>query len=254
MMDKFKDRIGTLHTTINGCLFEVIEYNSSTNVTIKFKDDFSYTTTTTWAYIKSGNVKNPFFKSIYGVGYFGDGEYVATNNGKITPEYNTWRGFMRRCYSNNSADRNKYSSYDKCSVCEEWHNFQTFAKWFHSNSNFKDGWHFDKDLLQQNCEYKIYSPSTCVFIPEYLNKFLANKYRTNTTGHTGVIKKGNKWHVRINDFCLNKRVFVGSFYNIDDANSAYNCYRNSILIKLKEKLIDDGLTPDIVKFLDKVVL
>ena len=48
-----------------------------------------------------------------------------------------------RCYSNNYHQREP--SYKECSVCEEWLNFQNFAKWWYINY-FEEG-DLDKDLL-----------------------------------------------------------------------------------------------------------
>lgn len=70
-----------------------------------------------------------------------------------------WLGMMNRCYSG------KNKSYAAVTVCEEWHNFITFAKWYIENNI--DGWCLDKDLFSSSD--KRYSPSTCCFIPRIIN-------------------------------------------------------------------------------------
>ena len=70
-----------------------------------------------------------------------------------------WLGMINRCYSGVNK------AYDNVSVCKEWHNFVTFAKWYTNNN--VEGWHMDKDLL--STENKIYSPETCCFIPLVIN-------------------------------------------------------------------------------------
>ena len=68
-----------------------------------------------------------------------------------------------RCYSNNYHQREP--SYKECSVCEEWLNFQNFAKWWYINY-FEEG-DLDKDLLVK--DNKIYSPKYCCILPKQIN-------------------------------------------------------------------------------------
>ena len=72
--------------------------------------------------------------------------------------YDTWVGMIRRCYSEKSLI--KRPTYKDVTICEEWYNFQNFAKWF--ENNYVEGLHLDKDLLSK--EKKIYSPKSCCFI------------------------------------------------------------------------------------------
>ena len=52
--------------------------------------------------------------------------------------------------------------------------FQNFAKWFDDNKYEVDGrLHIDKDILYPNC--KIYSPETCLLIPQRINMLFLNK-------------------------------------------------------------------------------
>lgn len=93
--------------------------------------------------------------------------------------HNIWRHIHERCNSN--------KVYEKVTVCKEWLNYYKFLEWVWSNkSNYNPDEYqqIDKDILQWNSEYKIYSPDTCVFIPTYLNKYLSgfskrtgNKYK-----------------------------------------------------------------------------
>lgn len=73
---------------------------------------------------------------------------------------------LRRCYDKEFQLKNK--SYQGCTVCEEWHNFQNFAEWFYQN--YFDGACLDKDLLC--CGNKTYSPDKCCLITRSLNSFL----------------------------------------------------------------------------------
>ena len=71
---------------------------------------------------------------------------------------------MQRCYGNENRP-----TYKDVFVCEEWHNFQNFAKWFDDNYyEINDEMiELDKDILFKG--NKIYSPETCVFAPQPIN-------------------------------------------------------------------------------------
>lgn len=94
-----------------------------------------------------------------------DYDGILTVDGKIIKSYTTWDNMLMRCYS--SEYQKKKPSYVGCSVCDEWLNFSEFKKWF--DENYVEGWQLDKDLI--DIENKMYSPSTCVFVPGWLNSF-----------------------------------------------------------------------------------
>ena len=60
--------------------------------------------------------------------------------------------------------------------------FQLFAEWCNQQDGYlnKDAsgrfWHLDKDLLVSG--NTAYSPDTCCFVPQYLNKIFSTSYRT----------------------------------------------------------------------------
>lgn len=140
-----------------------------------------------------------------------------------------WIGIMRRCYDINYPSYYVYGGRGVI-VCDEWHNFQNFKNWYISNYRFdlEDkgiNLQLDKDLLSKNV--KIYSPNTCIFLPNKINRFLANKQCNNKSGYTGVCwdKKSKKWRATINDFDTNKKKHLGFFVNIEDANEVYQRQR-----------------------------
>ena len=80
--------------------------------------------------------------------------------------YSKWKGVLARCYSDKYLDRQP--TYQGCSVYEEWLTFSNFRKWMEvQNWENRD---LDKDFLIEG--NKIYSPSTCVFIPDKVNSFI----------------------------------------------------------------------------------
>ncbi len=71
-----------------------------------------------------------------------------------------------RCYNINYHKTRP--TYIGCEVTKEWHNFQVFGDWF--EENHVESFDLDKDLLFRG--NKIYSPETCCFVPQEINKTL----------------------------------------------------------------------------------
>jgi len=169
--------------------------------------------------VKVGKIKYPYHKSIHGVGYIGTGMHNVSRNSKLTKAYKTCHDMMARCYSEKCQI--KHPTYKDVAVCEEWHNYQNFAKWF--EDNYVDGYHLDKDLLSG--DKKIYSPSMCIFIPQGLNTFLSNNHKNNNSGKTGVMlhSRDKKWTGAAS--LDGKSKSIGYFSVKDDAVLAYASLR-----------------------------
>lgn len=118
--------------------------------------------------------KDVFKASVYNKGYFGKGSYKSKDRGKHTKNYSTWRSMIQRCYG--PYDR---PTYEGCSVCSEWLNFQKYSDWFFLT--YKEGYklQLDKDILSGG-HGKVYSPSTCCWVPSKINSLLTE--RTNCRG------------------------------------------------------------------------
>lgn len=103
-------------------------------------------------------MKDKLSASVYGIGYIGKGNHIASLKGKQTKAYKTWQHMIGRCYD--AKTQEKKPAYIGCTVCKEWHNFNTFADWF--DANYIDGYHLDKDIkIEGN---RIYSPEACSFV------------------------------------------------------------------------------------------
>lgn len=110
----------------------------------------------------NGRVKDKLRPSVCGVGYYGIGSAKAKVNGKNTAEYECWSKMIKRCYcKKHQAIRPTYIG---CLVCDEWKDFQVFAKWYRDNYP-NDGlkYQLDKDMICGGTG-KLYSPETCSFV------------------------------------------------------------------------------------------
>jgi len=230
-----RSHIGEVHTTNTGLTCKVIEGGSKTHYcTIQIKE---WVKEVRYNAVKGGRVKYPYQPNVYNVGYVGEGEYPKYVNNRNTKAYKLWNGMLQRCYDEKYHE--KKPTYKSVAVCEEWHNFQVFAKWFHEESNYQEGWHLDKDLL--SFELKTYSPTTCVFIPSALNSFLTNVKLNNTSGYTGVHFNSakNKWEASINS--NGNQRYIGAYKSKQTAALMYRLARKKEVSKWKEKM--EGILP-----------
>ncbi|MGL5191425.1 MAG: hypothetical protein ACRC7S_17425 [Cetobacterium sp.] len=161
-----------------------------------------------------------------------------------------WSGIIERALGKPGS---RGDAYKEVTVCEEWKNYDNFKMWYDENyphhlENRVGRLELDKDLLSENI--KIYSPHTCVFLPQCVNSFMTNTKRVNTSGYTGVSKttKG-KWRASITDPRVELRRgnrCLGDFKNIEDAVKAYANARREIAEYYKDYLRDLGYPESIV--------
>lgn len=197
-------------------------------------------------------------KLVYGMG-INDSESPITKsaiiNGKKViiwkcPVYPKWSGMLSRCYS--KKHHLTHPTYADCSVCDEWLLFSTFKKWM--EQQVWEGRQLDKDFLVEG--NKVYSPSTCIFLPHKLNSF------TLTCGKAkGLYPIGVRYHKKhkdmINEYAkpYSSQISdmsggvttLGMFSTPEEAHQAYLSEKlkqcESYLIEFKEEpLTVRGLT------------
>lgn len=212
------DRTGEISYSNEGYEMMITKYRTSKDIEVVFTK-CGHIVKTSYKEFKNGGVKNPYHAGIYNVGYYGVGIYKATNNGKTTKAYAKWNDMLRRCY--NVKDR-KNPTYIECSVCEEWHNFQNFAKWHEDNYYEIEGktMCLDKDILVKG--NKVYSPETCVYTPQEINKLFTktNALRGDLPIGVQLGNTGNNYYAA----CAvgrKKSKRLGSYNTPEEAYEAY---------------------------------
>jgi len=234
-IEKPYNRTGERYTTHQGYEVEIIEYFGALNCTILF-DDSNKTIlyNQQFSNIRKKSLLNPYHPSVYGIGYIGVGKYKSKCSDKITITYDVWRGTIRRSYDKNHKE--KYLTYINCSVVEEWHNFQNFAEWFEENYNpeIMKGWHLDKDILFKG--NKIYSPETCCFVPQEINKLFIRSEKTRGQYPLGVKSKGKYFEARLN--INGKAKHLGSFNTPEEAFKTYKTAKEQYIKEVADKWKD----------------
>ena len=166
--------VGEINENTKGTKMKIIAYRGNSDIDVEFLDTYHYVFQhAIYQNFKTGTIKNPYDKTVYGKGYIGEGKYVGWVNGNHTEEYEIWKGILKRCYSESQKD--VFNSYFNISeVCDEWLNFQNFAEWYHTHKYECDGrLHIDKDIKYPG--NKLYSPYHCLLTPQRINMLFSNK-------------------------------------------------------------------------------
>ena len=238
-MEYEKQFLGKENYNTQGCLMKIIEYNGNKDVVVEFQDEHKSIKVCNLKEFNNGHVMNPYFKSLYGVGFYG-GEIPKSSTDKDYKCYNTWHGMIERCYSNKYVEKRK--TYLDCYVCEEWHNYQNFKKWFDKNIiELKDKNEricLDKDILHKG--NKCYSPENCCFVPNEINVLF-----TKTDKNRGDCPIGVTYNKRLQKYiaqCSEKigrekkqQKHLGVFNSTQEAFLAYKKYKESYIKKVADK-------------------
>lgn len=223
------DRVGEKHITREGYTATIIEYYNNTNCTVQLNDKGrTVLTHVVYDAVKKGSIKNPYHPSVCKKGYIGVGIYKANIGCKATVTYSTWKHMLERCY--NEKRQEVVPTYIDCHVDKRWFNFQVFAKWFEENHVKSSD--LDKDILVKG--NKIYSPETCCFVPQEVNKIIIKRDKSRGDLPIGVAynKRGRKYTAQLS--INGKTKNLGYFDTIEEAFQAYKLTKEVCIKELAE--------------------
>jgi len=223
------NRTDEVATNSYGSKMKIINYSNSHNIIVQFEN--GYKTKTKYMHFLKGRVTSPYDKRLYGIGYIGEGVYLPTREKTQTKQYQKWERMLRRCYSNST----EYFSYIGCTVCDEWHNFQNFGEWFDKNYYEIPGekMQLDKDILFKG--NKIYSPDTCVFVPQRINNIFEIKKASRGNYPIGVhFSKPNKKYAAQ---CHSNKseTFLGYYNSPEEAFSVYKTEKENYIKEVADE-------------------
>ena len=241
--------IGEVVETKSGWTLEIIEYLDAHNVKVRWQDGSEVWTNL--IDIKNRSIVPLNKPSVFGVGVYGEGKYVPRNRkpreGQVeAPKaaFRSWQQLMKRMWSSNKHDRKNSKRYSHVSVCDEWNNFQNFCSWAVEQVGFDNvesngrAWCLDKDILFEG--NSIYSPDTCVFVPNEVNAFFSITTNDEESFGTNFIEPKFKnakdgFISRCTNPITKEREYLGYFDTIREANEVYVKRKNEFARLLADK-------------------
>lgn len=229
------NRLGEEKYNNQGCLMRIVEYNGALDIVVEFQDEYKIKVNTQYWQFKLGEVKNPYYPSIYGVGVIGT-KYPLKVNGKNTKEYESWKSVLERSFDEKL--KNKYITYKSIDCCREWLNYENFYEWLHAQENFEkwlsgDRWEIDKDILIKG--NKIYSPETCCLVPHNVNSLFAKSNATRGDLPIGVTRHGIGFQARCsNPLNDNGYEYLGTYSIPNQAFLAYKRFKEDLIRQIAQ--------------------
>ena len=221
---------------------KIIEYNNCDNIIVEFQDKYNAKVHTQYKSFLNGEVKNPYHNSVFNVGMIGE-KYPISIDRKLTKEYNTWSGMLRRCF--NEKHKNEHPTYDNASCCDDWLLYDNFYEWLHNQENF-DKWSgdnkfaIDKDILIKGNKH--YGPNTCCLVPMSVNSLFAFEKPKVYDDELpiGVKKKKNKFYSRCCNPITGERKYLGSYSTSEEAFFVYKQYKENLIRQVAELEYSNG--------------
>lgn len=225
---KIDGRLGETNVNHQGCLMKIIQYNRVDDIMVEFQDKYKGRVHTQYKSFVRGNVKNPYYPMVLGVGMIGS-KYPSKINNKTTKEYHAWKGIIYRSFDKKIKERQP--NYKDVTCCEEWLLFENFYEWLHSQENFErwgdNKWNIDKDILIKG--NKIYSPDTCCLVPCNVNSLFINKNNYRGSLPIGVKEDHGLFLARCSNPITGNREYLGSYSTPFYAFLTYKKYKENLI-------------------------
>ena len=191
-------------------------------------------------------------KLVYGKG-FNDKTRPCLVDGKHVKEYKLWKDMLRRCFSDKYQTHKP--TYKGCNVSDNFLHYSYFYDWCQGQIGFGKvdekgrSWCLDKDLLF--VDNKTYSETTCVFLPQEINKFFTD--RGNDRGEYSVGVNFHKASGKFRAYCkVNSKIqHLGLFNTPQEAFAVYKPFKEALCKQLALKWqseIDERLLNAMMKW------
>ena len=221
------NRVGEYCFNKYGSKMWICEYISAKNITVEFENGY-ISKNRYYKDFKNKEIVSPKCRKVLGIGYL-DTEDTCTDN----KFYRIWYDMINRCY-NTKSNKKSFDSYKNVTVCEEWCSFKNFSQWCMDNWYEIEGFRMtlDKDILIKNS--KVYSPATCMFVPNIINLMFVGLYTNEDRGLPKGVYNYNGKYIAI---CSNsnKRHTVGIYDNAEEASVKYKEYKENLIKNIADE-------------------
>lgn len=215
----------------------IIEFKNNSKILVQFE-----TGGTRWSMydrFEKGTITNPDIVLKNKINAYYGNKY---NSIEFQSAYRTWSSIIQRC--NSKYIKNNRPTYELCEICDEWLNFDNFVEWYKNNYYEVEGerMDLDKDILAKG--NKVYSPETCIFVPQRINALFTKRQNDRGKYPIGVTynKRSNKFIARCNKFNLKKgkkiRISLGYFNSPEEAFYSYKQEKEKYIKEVADEYKD----------------
>lgn len=225
-------RLGEIAKNNKGTEMKIIAYKKQSDIDVEFLDEHHYIKQhSTYTNFIKGEIKNPFDRITFGIGYLGTDEGIwNVNTPKV--QYNTWKDMIERCCVENTKDKFSHC-YDEVTCCDEWLCYKNFDEWYRKNIyEIPNGEriHLDKDIKYKG--NKVYSPYHCILVPQSINEQFKenNRKRKDADLPYTVHRKSNgKYEASY------RGVSLGAFDTVEESAESYKKAKKKNIVELVSK-------------------
>lgn len=170
---------------------------------------------------------------VQGIGTYDRHVLCKAGSPELENIYEVWSAMLFRATPKNIE---KNPTYIGTWVDPEFHYFSKFAKWaMQQIGSNATGYQMDKDLLVKG--NRVYSPSTCVFLPKAVNVMLTRNNAGRGTLPIGVIRtRHGRFMARAK--IDGKDIYFGTFPMPGDAFAAYKVAKEAQIKRVAERYRD----------------
>lgn len=165
----------------------------------------------------------------------------------VCPAYIVWATMLKRAYS--AKHHAKQQTYSGVKVCDEWHSLMSFREWW--LDHHVDGYELDKDILS---DAGVYSPETCIFVPQWLNSFITDRGASRGELPIGVDyrKSASRFRAQCGNPMSKKQEHIGYFNTPEEAHLAWRARKLELALELKPKMdeIDGRIYPRVIEIIN----
>lgn len=239
--NKKDEYLGKENYNNQGYLMKIVSYNKYNDIEIEFAEPYPCRIKSGVGHFLDGGVVNPYAPTSYGVGIVGNKypTYIKETK-KCLKEYGIWHSMLRRCFSEKCKER--WQCYKDATCDPLWFYYENLYEWIHNQANYNSikelDYNLDKDILFKGNQ--MYSPNTCVLVPQNVNKLFTKNNTKRGKYPIGVIFEEKKG--LYSAYCGDgKRQRHLSYYKtVEQAFNAYKEYKESVIKRIAQEEFDKG--------------
>jgi len=184
---------------------------------------------------------------VYGVGV-NDWVGKVKVDGKMIKEYRLWTSMIKRCFD--EKYKQNCPTYQDVTCSKEWLSTTNFVNDVSKMKGYGlEGWDLDKDILQKG--NKLYSKSTCCFVPHEVNQLLIKRDNSRGEYPVGVCfdKYAGKFKAQLT--VNGKLKYLGLFTTPEEAFQVYKLAKEAQIKVVAQKwqhLLDNRVFQALMKY------